>query len=439
MTVESYTKSERTSYHSIYATVAYQVDSAGVVTGNKTPITVRGNTSSRENFLNGSKNPMWKSQVRAGVNATTLANGEKYEWSVTPFSAVHSFDVWDPTDIFHLRNSHMYSVYGMIPYGSSLPAVGSVPVDVSTSVRNRVINKFIESCISARSSIEGGQNIAELRETIHSIRHPLTSLRKALLHYHAKVAKLKRSRTTRRGHGAKALVDAVTGTYLEFKFGILPTSSDVARLLADAASTRFDVVPISASASEYCSPSSDRFDPPLPGFCTYSMNKVQKTKFSMQYKGAYRTGVDKEGNLSTIQKLRLLPEDWVPTLYDVLPYSWMLDYFVNVGDIIKSISFAKSNLTWGCVNSRTETTTTFAGNGLPSVSGLIRNATHEYATKRLSADGGNAVFKSKSFTRDKMYNSDLMPTFEIKVPHSITPYLNSCAVIVQNTWKLFLR
>jgi len=440
MTNETTHKSETTSVDYVYASTAWNQKSDGTIIGSKTPNTFRGTSlnSKKTNFLDGVKNPTWKSKIRAHVNATTVASGERYSHKVTPFSAVSNYLVWDPTDVFHRTNLHFYSTVGIIPYDNPYGIIG-VPGSMATSVRNRALRNFMERCISARSSIEGGQNIAELQSTLNSIRHPLTSLRKALVGYGSKISKLKRSRSFRGPVGVKGLSDAVTGTYLEFKFGIIPTSNDIAQLIADAGGTRFEMVPISANASDYHSASGGTYVPPLPGGMSYSLNKSSVTKYSVTYKGGYHTGVDSEGHISTAAKLRLLPEDFLPTIWDVIPYSWMLDYVVNVGDIVKSLSFVSSRLAWGCVTTRNETTVTFAGNGLPTPTGFVRNLFSDYAIYQMSAYGGNAEFKSKSFYRDQLYESDLMPTFEIKVPTSITPYINSAAVAIQSTWKLFSK
>ena len=80
---------------------------------------------------------------------------------------------------------------------------------------------------------------------------------------------------------------------------------------------------------------------------------------------------------------------------------------------------------------------TYEGNGLPSTTGLINNATHRFAMNGFYAYGGNALFKSTQFTRSPIYGSDYMPDFETKIPTSVKPYLNSFAVTLQHIVKRF--
>jgi hypothetical protein len=343
------------------------------------------------------------------------------------------FDYWNPSNFNGTWKRHTYNLYGIVEYGPISGVVG-VPTSASTSARNRVISKFIEKCKSARSSIEGGQNLYELQQTLNSIRHPFKSLQKATSHYVSKVSKLKTSRRSRGGEGLRGLSNAITDTYLEYNFGIAPTVKDVSQLLADAGVARFDVVPISASASVEFNGSTGTFSPPGPPFISYFMNRTTKSKITYRYKGAIRTGVNSEGYVSKAQALRLTPSDFLPTVWNILPYSWMLDYVANVGEIIEALSFAKSNVSWGCVTQRIENTVTFDGNGDVKVDGLINDASHKYSIRRMSASGGNATFKTVSFSRDAMTSTDWLPTFEIKVPTTIKPYLNSLAVVIQNAW-----
>jgi hypothetical protein len=432
MVTETYTKQEIVSYNYIYSNVAYQIRPDGAVIGSKTPNTTRGTSFVKVNSFNGSKNPRWRAQIKAGVNATTSADGQKHIMKLSPFSAEISFILWDPNSPSFVYK-HYYSNYGYIPYSSS-STIASAPAELTASVRNRAIRKFINKCNDARSSIEGGQDLYELRETLNSIRHPVASLRKFTTLYASKVLRMKTSRSLRDAAGLRGLSNAITDTYLEYNFGISPTVSDIAKLIADAGRSRFSAVPISANASEEFAGTTVAEAPVLPPFMTYSMNKTTKSKLSIRYKGAIRTGVDAEGHISAAQALRLTPDGFLPTVWSILPYSWMLDYIANIGDIIEALSFVNSNVAWGCVTTRTENSVTYSGNGLPSYTGLINDASHRFQILNLNASGGNSVFKSTSFVRANLVGSDLVPTFEIKVPTTVKPYLNSFAVLVQHLW-----
>lgn len=430
---EAYSKQERVSYNYIYANVGWVLNPDGTISGSKQPSTTRGIQFVTLNSFDGSKNPNWKNQVRAGVTATTDASGVRHKYKVTPFEAVVAFTVTD-YNFPDQKYKHYYSIYGYIPYGAGSGLVG-VPSNITTSVRNRVIAKFISKCKDARSSIEGGQNLYELEQTLNSLRHPFRSLTELTTHYVAKVSKLKTSR--KRAGGIKEISNAITDSYLEYNFGISPTVSDIAQLIADAGRARFDVVPISANASAEFAGTSEVVYPVVPPSMIYTLNRTTKSKLNMRYKGAIRTGADSNGLVSRAQALRLTPRDFLPTLWEILPYSWMIDYVANIGDIVEALSFVNSDVKWGNVTSRTENTVTYAGNGSPLKDGLVDIPLNRtYRIEDFRASGGNAVFTTTSFSRSPLTSTDLMPDFEIKVPTTVKPYINSFAVALQHLWKL---
>jgi len=437
MSGESQTKSERYSYDYLYAIVGYSVDSYGNVTGSKTPTASRGSQFVRTNSFIGETNPKWKDQIRAHVNATTPASGIRYSHKVSPFTGTMSFDIWDPA-FPHDKTRHFYSAYGYILYDVGSGVVG-VPGNVKTNVRNRAIASFIDKCKAARSSIEGGQDLYEYKQTLNTLRHPLKSLRDLTTHYTATVFKLKTSRRYKGPVGRKGLEKAIVDTYLEYTFGVNPLVADVSSIIADASRTRFKSVSVSASASEEFGFTEGTLQTPGVPFMLYELNQTRKSKYVVRYKGAVSTGVKEDGTISMAQSLRLVPEEFLPTVWDCLPFSWMLDYVANVGDIITALSFPTGSVVWGCVTNRTENTVTYAGNGRPQTIGLLSNATHGLQIQDQRASGGDATFKTVSFLRDTMYGSDFYPDFQVKIPHSVKPFINSLAVGIQQSRRLLSR
>jgi hypothetical protein len=38
--------------------------------------------------------------------------------------------------------------------------------------------------------------------------------------------------------------------------------------------------------------------------------------------------------------------DFIPTVWELIPYSFLVDYFINIGDIVEAQSWSQSNLLW---------------------------------------------------------------------------------------------
>lgn len=46
--------------------------------------------------------------------------------------------------------------------------------------------------------------------------------------------------------------------------------------------------------------------------------------------------------------LGLTVEEFIPSVYNLIPYTWLLDYFVNAGDIIDAWSYQNIHCSWDC-------------------------------------------------------------------------------------------
>jgi len=374
------------------------------------------------NGTSGVKNPFWKSQVKSGVNATT-----PFSWNVA-YAEPSWFTVqWDKSwndnqgrfAAFRKGTTSGYAAYEFFPTGA-LPDSGIV-----TRVTNRCIRKFISACNEATSSFEAGQDIGEYKETLNSIHRPLNSLSLKLNEYISALTKVRRS--VRSGPKLKKVL---ADTYLEFRFGWLPLADDVGKLIADAQRYRFPVIPVRGSASENFAASVSDVNFSYSGYCPYGLVRSlhRNINYSLRYKGAIRSGSDASGRIGLAQSLQLLPENWLPTAWDLLPYSWIADYFTNVGDIITSLSFVNSRLVWAKKSSQTRETLTYgdvraaSGFGSPPPGDTL-------VSDNCWASGGAGVVEWTQGSRSALTSSDLMPRFEFRIPTSKYPYFNLAALL----------
>jgi hypothetical protein len=372
----------------------------------------------------GARNPRWKSQIRLGQNATTSFLGVDYDLD----------DHWVTGEIDQLYVDGITQRVGYTNvvgggYLNIFPPTLGDPASIAASVDNRAKRKFLDRYQSIKSSIEAGQDFGELKETLESCLHPLNSLKKGMVDYLTALKKRRKFRLP-----PKRLKKILSDTYLEFHFGWMPLADDVANLIADAGRTRFSVYPISASASMPYSGASGIRSFALGGLPSVYQRFQTTDWYSVRYKGAVRSR-SANGQISWDQALRLTPENWFPTAWDLLPYSWIADYFVNVGDILQGLSFINSDLVWGCKTTRTESVNKFVDlvyQNPPPVSNGVTN----YLVNTQTIQGGNARAAVRNVSRGSFSGDSLVPTLEFKVPTSKYPFLNVGALLLQRSRPL---
>lgn len=248
------------------------------------------------------------------------------------------------------------------------PSNLAVPTDAENSAKV----KFAAKVRSFESDWQSGAFAGEIGKTIRALRHPLESLRNGINGYLTQVKKLARRPLTysrySRAYGQvlknrqrEALSRALTGTYLEFKFGMTPIVYDMIdaqkayHRLVDK--SHVDMRRISASAEwdrvigPFVHPGGSQVDvvgpdPLQDGWKTYGMcwtDKYYRVRGRVRYSGCLSADLLPGGVIPTLQ---LLPRDFIPTVWQLLPWSWAIDYVANVGDMLDVLSTSFGALVW---------------------------------------------------------------------------------------------
>jgi len=384
-------------------------------------------SSTYTNTADGFTNPGWKYDIAHSINATTPFSGVAVKCEPSVFISVGNETVakstLDPAGTIFQNDDTSGTIHCPPPSDSS-PSGSLV-----ASVRNRCIRSFLQQASSIQSSFEAGQDLGELRQTLDSMIHPLNSLKHGMISYLTQVKKLK-SKHARFPH---RLMKIVSDTYLEFHFGWQPLAADVASLIADIGRFRYPITPVTATATAtYQGDSSNRnFG---GGFLrsTIQQNYLTTYKFTVRMKGAVKSNAAMNtGQLSWAQSLQLTPERWLPTAWDLLPNSWIADYFVNIGDILQGAAFLNSSLAWGCKTELTRMETLYDNVTLSDVG--TPPPTYYWETKKQYAYGGRTTSSRRKVERSAFSGSDLLPTLEFRIPTSKYPFFNIGALLAQKS------
>jgi hypothetical protein len=367
-----------------------------------------------DNSFNGDYNPRWRDQVAKGLSATTNAIGTLVDFR--PDNIDYILSLKSKQVAGQYQNSQ--AIGDSIPYAFP-QSFAQAPASLVTNVTNRAIRKFLDACDAARSSIELGQDLGEIGETIRGIAHPLQSLREFTFSHLSRVLKL--TKTVK--HKA-SLSKMVADTWLEYRFGWRPLALDIGQAYADLTNNNhFNIQPVHGGAFDtFPIGTTNRVHTLGCGNFNIRTGLSITGSYYVGFKGGVKTG-QANGRIGLMQNMQLDLPHFVPTIWDLLPYSWIVDYFVNVGDIMHALCFNFNNLSWG-------QKTTRITNDYVYDNGMEFNFSPTFWTvNSQSTSGGNPSASIVSFTRGALSASDLYPGVQFTLPlGSLRPWENLAAL-----------
>jgi hypothetical protein len=224
---------------------------------------------------------------------------------------------------------------------------GSVPADADAlAVVNEARVKFARSVEGALTLFQGGVFLGELREALHMIRHPAIGLRRGigdyLKHLQNNSRRLRKMPRPRRQR-------AIQQTYLEYAFGWVPFIHDL-----EAASSYLqrrqdqlyqELAPVRGmSQSSWIDSDSFGQYGSVVGSVQYRLRN--RCIVTAVLAGAVASKASSQQLLDS-SALGVSIRSFVPTLWELLPWSFVVDYFTNVGDVLTGWSNQSTRLAWG--------------------------------------------------------------------------------------------
>jgi hypothetical protein len=237
----------------------------------------------------------------------------------------------------------------------SLPVYAS-PNSISTSLATqRGLEALAKAIRQAQTSLAGGQQTGELAEAVRMIRSPLSSLRQSLFEL-KRIAK-KRSLSfvssksqydemvRRNRRKARAFKRMLTDTYLEWTYGIQP-------LVASIDDIKEGIDRLSKRRTRKYVVVDGRSDIPSEHSLSKAIGNLSAVGTRLRINSAivvYRASVDCGRLTDPIGVMKATGFHWsdfVPTVYQLFPYSFVLDYFSNTGEVIDAACLRKSDVRW---------------------------------------------------------------------------------------------
>lgn len=290
----------------------------------------------------------WKKIIREGSNATTDLVAEVFNLvDYQPY-----YQTMPPT----CKNSACRPVSGASngvvvsgDYTNVTVWSSSYDAIVTTEADNLAREYLYKNILDKQRRFTGGVFVGELSKALKMIRNPAKSFFHSVL---GTIRSLKKEARLLPVHKRRKFLE---DTYLEATYGWAPLLTDVRRG-AEA------LAEFSLRRGEYFVPVFGKSPPivkrvngngsfgnsaaiPAYGALGIQTANTHDSEAQVRYYGKLRVDPYRDVNISA-QTLGFNPGNWVPTAWELVPYSFLVDYFSNIGDVLNAWSVQISNLNW---------------------------------------------------------------------------------------------
>lgn len=296
-------------------------------------------TRSYQSRLDGFKNPAWRKQVAQHQPATTSMTASMYRIHSGFLSGV-SFakNRINPSVV------NRYDTWGAVRFSGNL-TLPPLPVNYASIARSL----FWADAYEKSKDFDGLTVLGELGQTVGMLKRPFRDLLRLLEKREVRLSKrLKKLKHKKAKRGD--LNAAVTGSWLEVQYGIKPLIMDLEAahqaLIEFTHANNFKYRGLYAKVDDAGRTVSNiSWDIPSG---TITEQHTHPWYVKARYKGQLRLEPPYSGPKQT-QDYGRLGFGWrhfVPTLWELTPWSFLVDYFANIDDIVESFSVSASDIVW---------------------------------------------------------------------------------------------
>lgn len=233
---------------------------------------------------------------------------------------------------------------------------------VSTSkAYNTALGNFLANANEVVSPFKGMIFLGQLGETLKMLRRPASALRDGFSAY------LKRAHRIRDRVGpppirnprgiprwrrkAKAANKVLANSWLEYCYGWSPLMADI-----ESACNAYSTFESKVDTLRVYGKGEDRENGSTSTITTYRANFFKDTLTTVSYsrsksvlKGVVRCdyrGIEVTAADEVIRLSGFRLEEFIPTIWELIPYSFVVDYFTNIGTILNGIHALAMNFAW---------------------------------------------------------------------------------------------
>lgn len=288
----------------------------------------------------GVPNPAWRQQVRDNVNASTSFTGSR---SYCVFGdGGPTMKRWHPNYLSPSKVVRTSTASGL-PFSNWFIPTYVIPN--FTIAEAQALSRLHKAIRAEMYQMSGPVFLGELRETVMMLKRPLAGIRDLVSGYTNDLRK-------RRGRSRPSMQRALADTWLEYSFGWSPLISDVKSIAETLARAQRAIPPRSAvkAFGEYKQADPDTLTYADDNGAAIPYYRHQMSGYTTMV--IYRCGlkgvvnsppVDLTDRLISLSGFQI--QNFIPTAWELLPWSWLADYVTNIGDIIEAACTDTSSVT----------------------------------------------------------------------------------------------
>jgi hypothetical protein len=356
--------------------------------------------------------PGWRKLVAEGKNASTSMTGTEWASIIRAGHYVAREESTTPPIGWSQTEQ-----WGCIPFLGRPAFPPTLTTDVAN---NQALSSFYQHLATTQSKFKGFVFSGELRESLGMILSPAKGLRHGVDKYLNSLKK--------RGPRMKSadVLRMIRETWLEYSFGWRPFISDIDSAIdafykSKAVQPIFEMVKGSGSEEWANTRINHVYGLNLGAtwWLKYDLRETEATY--IRYYGIYRHSGN--GNANS-HSYGFAPWEFVPSIYELIPYSFLVDYFTNIGNIVSSWSYRFMGMDWtarGTKSVFTQETVNLKPYNVPWSEDPVR---HIYT---FTGDVGSAYVRKKVISRDPSVELGI-PNLEFKLPGFTSQWVNILAL-----------
>lgn len=296
----------------------------------------------------GERVPNWKEKIRLGSDATSPFTSDRWKLvSSTPLSLKVVGRGKPPNQSF----TSPQSVSG---FQTAFNMSGAHIVESASEANAIALATIYKKMNSQITHVSVPAAFLELADVIRQFGSPMRAILR-LTESHLNRLYLQRRGITALKYNKKQWTKILADTYLEYAFGLAPLINDtkgvaeaLARLTYELEAEKPFKQKLIGRGSTTKSSSAQSIVMPSNTQLVFNSTNRKVTETRVQYVAgfsAYPTA-DLGSQQRLMQLLGFRPESWIPAVWEAVPWSWLVDYFTNVQDILTSVEASVIKPSW---------------------------------------------------------------------------------------------